>query len=326
MLDVPSLALTALETRGISEKVSVSLLKPLWCGSCGLPSLDAATQHDRIESDELLKLEESFEMRTDVAEEYGADSLLYLVQLAKEMREAELAEKAHTTTFLRHINKRRCSAFEFAYTERLLRLIKRSHEPSIIWQLDEMSSPSQLLSLRRTQQEKADDMDALLRKFVFCVPKAGGQPARMICMAHNAQPAKEAKEELGNALEQKLSPFQRAHTGLTSFFPDKKLVQFDSGKLQTLAELLRELKRGGHRALIFTQMSKMLDILEAFLNLNGHSYLRLDGSTGVDRRQRLMDRFNNDTKVFCFILSTRSGGTGINATGADTVIFYDNDW
>lgn len=91
--------------------------------------------------------------------------------------------------------------------------------------------------------------------------------------------------------------------------------QFDAGKLQTLAELLRELKRGGHRALIFTQMSKMLDILEAFLNLNGHTYLRLDGSTGVDRRQRLMDRFNSDPKIFCFILSTRSGGLGINLTG-----------
>jgi hypothetical protein len=78
--------------------------------------------------------------------------------------------------------------------------------------------------------------------------------------------------------------------------------------------------------LIFTQMSRMLDVLEIFLNLHGHSYLRLDGATGVDKRQKLMDRFNNDTKVFCFILSTRSGGLGINLTGADTVVFYDSDW
>jgi hypothetical protein len=70
----------------------------------------------------------------------------------------------------------------------------------------------------------------------------------------------------------------------------------------------------------------MLDILEAFLNIHGYTYLRLDGATGVDRRQRYMDRFNNDTKIFCFILSTRSGGMGINLTGADTVIFYDSDW
>lgn len=62
-------------------------------------------------------------------------------------------------------------------------------------------------------------------------------------------------------------------------------------------------------------MTKMLDILEAFVNLHGLTYLRLDGSVGVDERQRLMDRFNNDPKIFCFILSTRSGGLGINLTG-----------
>ena len=60
--------------------------------------------------------------------------------------------------------------------------------------------------------------------------------------------------------------------------------------------------------------------------INGHTYLRLDGSTKVEQRQILMERFNNNTKYFCFILSTRSGGVGINLTGADTVIFYDSDW
>jgi superfamily II DNA/RNA helicase len=109
-------------------------------------------------------------------------------------------------------------------------------------------------------------------------------------------------------------------------FPDKRLVQWDCGKLQTLDLLLRRLKEGKHRCLIFTQMSKMLNVLEVFLNLHGHTYLRLDGSTHVEARQQSMDRFNTDTKVFCFILSTRSGGLGINLTGADTVIFYDSDW
>jgi SNF2 family DNA or RNA helicase len=73
-------------------------------------------------------------------------------------------------------------------------------------------------------------------------------------------------------------------------------------------------------------MTRMLDVLELFLNLHDHSYVRLDGSTKVEERQRLMNRFNGDPKVFCFILSTRSGGLGINLTGADTVIFYDSDW
>lgn len=70
----------------------------------------------------------------------------------------------------------------------------------------------------------------------------------------------------------------------------------------------------------------MLDVLESFLNYHGYIYLRLDGTTRVEQRQVLMERFNADTRIFCFILSTRSGGLGVNLTGADTVIFYDSDW
>ena len=109
-------------------------------------------------------------------------------------------------------------------------------------------------------------------------------------------------------------------------FPDKRLLQYDCGKLQRLDTLLRTLQAGGHRALIFTQMTKVLDILEQFLNIHGHLYLRLDGSTKIEERQVLTERFNNDSRILAFILSSRSGGLGINLTGADTVIFYDLDW
>ena len=70
----------------------------------------------------------------------------------------------------------------------------------------------------------------------------------------------------------------------------------------------------------------MLDVLEAFINLYGYTYMRLDGSTQPEERQTLMQRFNTNPKIFIFILSTRSGGVGINLVGADTVIFYDSDW
>ncbi|CAD5218162.1 unnamed protein product [Bursaphelenchus okinawaensis] len=109
-------------------------------------------------------------------------------------------------------------------------------------------------------------------------------------------------------------------------FPEARLIEYDCGKLQTLSRMLRTLYEEGHRCLIFTQMSKMLDILQAFLAHHGYVYFRLDGSTPVEKRQALMERFNSDNKVFCFILSTRAGGVGINLTGADTVIFYDSDW
>ena len=113
-------------------------------------------------------------------------------------------------------------------------------------------------------------------------------------------------------LSQCLSPFYPALIRQILFFPDRKLVQFDSGKLQALAKLLRDLKKGGHKCLIFTQITKMLDILDIFLDLNDHTFVRLDGSTSIERRQKLMDKFNSDPKLFCFILSTRSGGLGIN--------------
>lgn len=86
------------------------------------------------------------------------------------------------------------------------------------------------------------------------------------------------------------------------------------------------MKTGGHRVLIFTQMTRVLDVLEAFLSMHGHTYLRLDGATRVDQRQPLVDRFNGDPRIFAFILSTRSGGVGLNLTGADSVVFYDSDW
>ena len=81
-------------------------------------------------------------------------------------------------------------------------------------------------------------------------------------------------------------------TRMTVQFPEVRLIQYDCGKLQTLDVLLRDLKSGQHRVLIFTQMTKMLDILEAFLNYHGHLYLRLDGTTKVEQRQvRAFDSF-----------------------------------
>ena len=122
------------------------------------------------------------------------------------------------------------------------------------------------------------------------------------------------------------NPFHQSQVKLSIAFPDKSLLQYDCGKLQKLAVLLPELISNGHRALIFTQMTKVLDILEQFLNIHGYRYLRLDGATKIEDRQLLTQKFNTDPKIPVFILSTRSGGLGINLAGADTVIFYDSDW
>jgi E1A-binding protein p400 len=109
-------------------------------------------------------------------------------------------------------------------------------------------------------------------------------------------------------------------------FPEKRLIQYDCGKLQQLAVMLQQMHAEGHRVLIFTQMTRMLDILEVFLAFHHYNYMRLDGTTKTEKRYQMMERFNEDERIFCFILSTRSGGLGINLTGADTVIFFDSDW
>lgn len=86
------------------------------------------------------------------------------------------------------------------------------------------------------------------------------------------------------------------------------------------------LKKEKHKVLIFSQMTRMIDILEDFMVLKNYSYCRIDGSTSLEDREQQMKSFNTDPSIFCFLLSTRAGGLGINLTAADRVIFYDNDW
>jgi chromodomain-helicase-DNA-binding protein 4 len=86
-----------------------------------------------------------------------------------------------------------------------------------------------------------------------------------------------------------------------------------SGKLSFLSKILPKLKERGHRVLIFSQFLHMLDLLEDFLNGIGFRYGRLDGSTATIDRQHMIDEFNcSDSKMDCFLLSTRAGGAGIN--------------
>ncbi|KAF8819138.1 SWI2/SNF2 SRCAP/Ino80 [Cardiosporidium cionae] len=109
-------------------------------------------------------------------------------------------------------------------------------------------------------------------------------------------------------------------------FPFPSQLQDDSGKMIVLAKLMKSLHREGHRCLLFTQFTKLLDVLENFINFLGFTYVRLDGSTKVEMRQKIVTRFNENIRIFLFISSTRSGGIGLNLTGADVVIFYDTDW
>ncbi|EGG17186.1 chromo domain-containing protein [Cavenderia fasciculata] len=100
-----------------------------------------------------------------------------------------------------------------------------------------------------------------------------------------------------------------------------------SGKLILLDKLLIRLKETGHRVLIFSQMVRMLDILARYLKHRGFLFQRLDGSMSREKRSQAMDRFNAEgSPDFCFLLSTRAGGLGINLSTADTVVIFDSDY
>ncbi|KAL2973168.1 hypothetical protein AAZX31_14G032700 [Glycine max] len=104
-------------------------------------------------------------------------------------------------------------------------------------------------------------------------------------------------------------------------------IVFSSGKLVILDKLLVKLHETKHRVLIFSQMVRMLDILGEYMSLRGFQFQRLDGSTKAELRQQAMDHFNAPgSDDFCFLLSTRAGGLGINLATADTVIIFDSDW
>lgn len=107
---------------------------------------------------------------------------------------------------------------------------------------------------------------------------------------------------------------------------DEHLV-YNAGKMIILDKMLQKFKQEGSRVLIFSQMSRLLDILEDYCYLRDYEYSRIDGSTAHEDRIEAIDDFNApDLDKFIFLLTTRAGGLGINLTSADVVILYDSDW
>lgn len=108
---------------------------------------------------------------------------------------------------------------------------------------------------------------------------------------------------------------------------DNELLVGNCGKMMVMDKLLVKLQSQGSRVLVFSQMTRMLDILEDYCHHRQHRYYRLDGQTDHERRQEMIESFNEEgSPIFLFMLSTRAGGLGINLYTADVVILYDSDW
>lgn len=119
--------------------------------------------------------------------------------------------------------------------------------------------------------------------------------------------------------------FQGAEPGPPYMTGDHLITS--AGKMVLLDKLLPKLKERDSRVLIFSQMTRLLDILEDYLMYRGYLYCRIDGNTGGEDRDASIDSFNKPgSEKFVFLLSTRAGGLGINLATADVVILYDSDW
>ncbi|XP_076286525.1 domino helicase isoform X2 [Lasioglossum baleicum] len=268
-------------------------------------------------------------------------SEFYLPQLEEERKQRRQAK----LRLLTNINERRCAACPL-YGEDLFMALRigkpstacRWHngwvhcattKENVRTRRQFFSRTEALAEAINSTEQIVEELKEVFERFVVHVP-AVCAPTPRFHVSHPPPHKLFAQKRMQIALQRHLSPkfalFHPVASAMMTQFPDPRLIQYDCGKLQSLDRLLRNLKSGNHRVLIFTQMTRMLDVLEAFLNFHGHIYLRLDGTTRVDQRQVLMERFNGDKRIFCFILSTRSGGVGVNLTGADTVIFYDSDW
>ncbi|ORX94212.1 SNF2 family N-terminal domain-domain-containing protein [Clohesyomyces aquaticus] len=119
--------------------------------------------------------------------------------------------------------------------------------------------------------------------------------------------------------------FEGAEPG-PPYTTDEHLVT-NAAKMVMLDKLLKRMKNQGSRVLIFSQMSRVLDILEDYSVFRGYQYSRIDGSTAHEDRIAAIDEYNKEnSEKFLFLLTTRAGGLGINLTSADIVVLFDSDW
>ncbi|KAK6542552.1 putative DNA helicase ino80 [Orbilia ellipsospora] len=216
----------------------------------------------------------------------------------------------------------------------------------------EPSDSFTLKSLKRISRDVFEN-ERLHRLEPMVIPKAMAPPINMICTSQAI--GNESRDILFNERTRKYLfgplPIEEEHLvensvdpvnypvrkllpdpdsavgGFTSIqVPSMRRFVAESGKLARLDLLLKQLKAGGHRVLLYFQMTRMIDLMEEYLSYRQYKYLRLDGSSKLEDRRDMVTDWQTKPELFIFLLSTRAGGLGINLTAADTVIFYDSDW
>ena len=201
------------------------------------------------------------------------------------------------------------------YSHEMLKTVRQCHRPILPLSslnlrtpyMDTVTTPNAMVT---SYEQRAHGLSEVISRFAFVTPKAVASDIPRFALPG-------CQDVLATCSSEFDRLFHLASVKLRIAIPDPSLLLYDCGKLQELSRLLRQRKAEGHRVLIFTQMTRVLDILESFLNFHGYLYLRLDGATKIEDRQYITERFNADARIFCFISSSRSGGVGIKC-----VLYY----
>lgn len=193
--------------------------------------------------------------------------------------------------------------------------------------------------LRRLKKDVEKDLPDKQERVIKCRFSALQSKLYMQLMTHNKLVVEDGKggktsmRGLSNMLMQlrKLCNhpfvFEPVESQMNPGHGTNDLIWRTAGKFELLDRVLPKFQVTGHRILMFFQMTQIMNIMEDFLRLRGFQYLRLDGATKAEERADLLKLFNApNSPYFCFLLSTRAGGLGLNLQTADTVIIYDSDW
>ena len=338
VMQTAGFVLTALDNGPLASEVHLDLLNLNLASYCELDSYDAVRTFTLRTRPQLITEVSSRRLGPEGSESSvpALPSLLPTVSPLRAVllaqQERRLAWRKGVRTHMAFINEKRCTRVPM-YSHGMRRSVHvqlttaRLHAYGAA-EVAPLEVPTAMHGLSLSFERRYEGMQDDLEAFATQIVKARAPPLRL-STRHDPSEAAAARARLGLVArlpQERAALMQPVLARQSLFFPDKRLIQWDCGKLQVLDTLLRQLHRDEHRCLIFTQMTKMLNVLESWINIAGYTYLRLDGATKTEDRQKLMDRFNGSTKYFIFILATRAGGLGINLTGADTVIFYDSDW
>uniref|UniRef100_A0A8C1VFX5 E1A binding protein p400 n=1 Tax=Cyprinus carpio TaxID=7962 RepID=A0A8C1VFX5_CYPCA len=191
-----------------------------------------------------------------------------------------------------------------------------------------VSTVAPLRSAILSNKEQEAAAGTLLKRFSCILPAAVAPPPQLY--ASNPPPSyslaqKSFRRQLQEVSAQHNTEIRNLACPPVVRFPDVHMLEMDSGKLEALSILLQKLSAENRRVLIFTQMTSMLDILEAFLDHHHLTYVRLDESLSLEERQEQVKRFNRNRQIFCTILTNRCCSAMGHVFDADTIVFYDTD-